>query len=162
MTWRPTKYLLDGELDNRTPGRVTGWLRLAGLRGKVSIDLNGDFHPDIRGARILLRGAYEGADPEAVNYMEGFALQQTGTAGHMTAGLPPCDWTDYPYFEWHSTANDRVVLAPARHEIRIQRPGAPGDDEIREQRRPRATRARGHSRKVPVTAVLAQPSSTNA
>ena len=27
MAWRPYENLIDGELDNRVPGRVTGWLR---------------------------------------------------------------------------------------------------------------------------------------
>ncbi len=27
MAWRPTEYLLEGELDNTTPGKVTGWMQ---------------------------------------------------------------------------------------------------------------------------------------
>ena len=30
--------------------------------------------------------------------------------GDMTAGLPPQDYAAYPYFEWYSEANGRVVL----------------------------------------------------
>jgi hypothetical protein len=30
MAWRPSEYLIDGELDNTTPGKVTGWMRFAG------------------------------------------------------------------------------------------------------------------------------------
>src|SRR3989441_295771 len=26
MAWRPYENLIDGELDNRTPGKVTGWM----------------------------------------------------------------------------------------------------------------------------------------
>ena len=27
MAWRPYENLIDGELNNRTPGKVTGWMR---------------------------------------------------------------------------------------------------------------------------------------
>ena len=46
MTWRPNKYLIEGELDNTKPGKVTGWLRFAGLQGTVTVDLKGDFDRD--------------------------------------------------------------------------------------------------------------------
>src|SRR5690242_11089716 len=52
MAWRPYANLIDGELDNRTPGKVTGWMCFY-RRGKrplrVTFDLAGDFHEDIRG-----------------------------------------------------------------------------------------------------------------
>ena len=56
MAWRPTQYLLEGELNNTTPGKVTGWLRFAGMKHQVTFDLEGDFHRDIRGASIHLTG----------------------------------------------------------------------------------------------------------
>ena len=34
MAWRPSEYLIDGELDNTNPGKVTGWMRFAGMRRK--------------------------------------------------------------------------------------------------------------------------------
>jgi hypothetical protein len=110
MAWRPHKYLLEGELDNTTPGKVTGWMRFAGLREKVTFDLEGDFHRDIRGARIRLRGMYFGEEAPAVSYMDGFAQHQQGQVGYITAGLPPANNVDYPYFEWDSNINGRVVL----------------------------------------------------
>jgi hypothetical protein len=27
MAWRPCENLIEGDLDNRTPGKVTGWMR---------------------------------------------------------------------------------------------------------------------------------------
>ena len=110
MAWRPKKYLLEGELDNTTPGKVTGWMKFAGLKDKVTFDLDGDFHRDIRGASIRIRSSYKGADAPAISYMDGFALHQQGKAGDMTAGLPPVDYVDYPYLEWYSTSNGRIVL----------------------------------------------------
>ena len=57
MAWRPYENLINRELDNRTPGKVTGWMRFFrfGKRPlKVRFDLNGDFHDDIRGKVISL------------------------------------------------------------------------------------------------------------
>ena len=167
MAWRPYENLIDGELDNRRPGRVTGWLRFF-RRGKrplwVRLDLAGDFHEDIQGKVIRL------VNPEPSDrnrdlgrtgtYMEGFSEVQRGSAGDITAGLSLGPWTEqlaqklmaqnelvwdelglqeaerarrrqefaeryrshidagdlyhpyvsYPYLEWYSDDNGRVVL----------------------------------------------------
>ena len=110
MAWRPTEYLLEGELDNTTPGKVTGWMRFAGNNQKVTFDLKGDFHRDIRGATIHFTGDGKADDVEAASYMEGFSQHQTGKVGDITAGMPPADYTDYPYLEWYGDDNGRVVL----------------------------------------------------
>ena len=89
MAWRPTRYLLEGELDNTQPGKVTGWMRFAGLKRKVTFALEGDFHRDIRGAKIRLRGDGAPDDPEAQSYVESFALTQSGKVGDITAGREP-------------------------------------------------------------------------
>jgi hypothetical protein len=110
MAWRPTEYFLEGELDNTTPGKVIGWMRFAGMKDKVAFDLDGDFHRDIRGAKIRLKNTYRGGEVEAAKYMEGFSQRQTGKAGDITAGRPPQDYVDYPYIEWYSNDNGRVVV----------------------------------------------------
>ncbi len=121
MAWRPTEYLIEGELDNSHPNKVTGWMRFAGVKEKVTFDLEGDFHRDIRGAKIRFTGdAYEDqADVEGEKYFEGFALHQTGKVGDMTAGLLPRDYLDYPYLEWYGHENGRVVieLQPVQVEV---------------------------------------------
>ncbi len=100
MAWRPTKHLLEGELDNTTPGKVTGWMRFAGLNRKVTFDLKGNFHRDIRGAKIRFKGDGNHDDPEAAGYMDSFAEHQTGKVGDMTVGLPPADYVSgSPYLE---------------------------------------------------------------
>ena len=88
-----------GELDNRTPGNVTGWM-LFFRNGKsplpVFFDLVGDFHEDIRGTMIKLsnpRPSDEYQD-EGQTYMEGFSRVQRGTAGDITAGLALGPWTE--------------------------------------------------------------------
>src|SRR5438034_7532686 len=57
MAWRPYSNLIDGELDNRVPQKVTGWIRFFRRDRKplrVILDLAGDFHEDIRGKVIRL------------------------------------------------------------------------------------------------------------
>src|SRR5512136_1616019 len=108
MAWRPTAYLLAGELDNTTPGKITGWLQFAGLPERVTFKLHGDFHRDIRGTKVRLTGAGQSDDPEAAEYMAGLAVHQTGKVGDMTAGLPPQDYVNYPYY-----ARSAVMLGSA-------------------------------------------------
>ena len=122
MAWRPTEYLIEGELNNRNPGKVTGWMKFAGMEKNVTFDLEGDFHRDIRGAKVRLRGDGESAEPEvAAKYMEGFATVQKGNVGDMTAGREPADYVSYPYWEWYAE-NGRVVieLEPDQVEILTQ------------------------------------------
>jgi len=129
MAWRPNAQLIEGELDNTTPGKVTGWMRFRGLKKKVTFDLNGNFHRDIRGAKVRLTGAgsahHEATEEEASEYMRGFALCQTGNVGDMTAGLPPADYVKYPYFEWYGDRNGRVVLELDPENIEILTPPIP-------------------------------------
>lgn len=110
MAWRPSHYLIEGEIDNTEPGVVTGWLRFAGLDEPVKLQLEGNAHRDMRGAKLRLRGDAAHDGDEAAKYMEGFALQQIGDAGDITAGRPPADYVSYPYLEWYSQQNGRVVL----------------------------------------------------
>jgi len=122
MAWRPTEYLIEGELDNRNPGKVTGWMKFAGMQKNVTFNLEGDFHRDIRGAKVRLRGDGESANAEeAEKYMEGFAQHQTGSTGDMTAGREPADYVSYPYWEWYAE-NGRVVveLEPDQVELLTQ------------------------------------------
>src|SRR6266852_5705698 len=101
MAWRPHLNLLDGELSNRVPGKVTGWMRFFRRRRRplrVVFDLEGDFHEDIRGSDVVLKND----DPverdisfgKDKTYMEGFDRMQRGTVGNMTAGLPLGPWTE--------------------------------------------------------------------
>ena len=112
MAFRPTQYLVEGELDNTNPGKVIGWMTFAGMKDKVTLDLEGNFHRDIRGAKIHFTGdAYEDStDVDSGNYFEGFAQHQTGKAGDITAGLPPHDYGRDVYIEWFEQENGRVVL----------------------------------------------------
>jgi hypothetical protein len=98
MAWRPTRYLQEGELDNTQPNKVTGWMKFAGMKEKVTFDLEGNFHRDIRGAKIRFRGGADENESGAEEYMQSFAQHQTGKAGDITAGLPPHDYGRVPYY----------------------------------------------------------------
>ena len=65
MAWRPSGYLIEGELDNTKRGKVTGWMRFVGLSRNVTFDLKGDFHRDIRGTRIRFKGDHGGDASDA-------------------------------------------------------------------------------------------------
>jgi hypothetical protein len=100
MAWRVSAYLIEGELDNTHLGKVTGWMRFAGMKEKMTFDLTGDFHRDIRGAKIHFTGSASETDPpaDAEDYLDGLAVEQTGKVGDITAGLPPRDYGDAPYY----------------------------------------------------------------
>ena len=111
MAWRPTDYLIEGILDNTAQGKVTGWMKFAGLNENVNFDLEGNFHRDIRGAKIRLRGDGEIANlQQATAYMQDFSILQKGKVGDMTAGKEPADYVEYPYFEHYGEDNGRVVI----------------------------------------------------
>ena len=120
MAWRPTEQLIEGELDNTEPNRVTGWIQFAGLHQKVTFDLEGNFHRDIRGAKIRFTGEGKADDTEAARYMESFSLTQTGRVGDITSGGPPYDYgKDSVYIEWYGVDNGRVVIEPNPNRIEI-------------------------------------------
>ena len=122
MAWRPSEQLIEGVLDNTAPNKVTGWMKFAGTKEKVVFDLEGNFHRDIRGAKVRLCGDGESADQqEAEKYMEGFSTLQKGKVGDMTAGLPPCDYgaLGEAYFEWYGDDNGRVVLEIGTDQIEL-------------------------------------------
>ncbi|MHC4104895.1 MAG: DUF2958 domain-containing protein [Planctomycetota bacterium] len=111
MAWRPTEQFIEGVLDNTVPNKVTGWMKFVGMEEKVVFDLEGNFHRDIRGAKIKLSGDGKSADTNKdAQYMKGFDLLQKGKVGDMTAGRTPQDYVDYGYFEWYSDANGRCVI----------------------------------------------------
>ena len=121
MAWRPAEYLEAGEIDNTNPGLVTGWIKFAGREEKITIVLQGNFHRDIRGAKIRFTGdALEAVDlDKARATLQGFATEQTGKAGDITAGLVPVDFVDYPYIEWYSDRNGRVVMELDPNQVEV-------------------------------------------
>lgn len=127
MAWRPYQNLIEGELDNTTPGEVSGWIKFVGMKEVVKIELAGNFHRDIRGAKIRFHnpnpseasqgGPDQGNSPGS--YMDGFSPIQTGKVGDITAGLPPADYLRRPYVEWYSHQNGRVVLEMSPEQVEV-------------------------------------------
>lgn len=167
MAWRPTEYLLDGELDNTNPGKVTGWMRFAGMKQKIICDLKGNFHRDIRGAKIRFTGNGVENDPKAASYMHGMSVEQTGEVGDITAGLPPADYVRYPYIEIYSEQNGRVVIELAPDQIEVigrPIPACESDPISREEQAGKMARfiaglseAAGAIAIVPGTGIVADP-----
>jgi hypothetical protein len=101
MAWRPYENLIDGELDNHIPGKVSGWIRFM-RRGKqplrATFDLIGDFHEDIRGTVIRLSNPTPSDRSASLDregtYMDGFSAVQRGEVGDITAGFSLGPWTE--------------------------------------------------------------------
>jgi len=128
MAWRPYDNLTEGELDNTVPGKVTGWIRFLGMDEPVRLDLDGDFHRDIRGAKIRFHNSHASdrnqngvlGEVRPESYMKGFSPLQAGQAGDITAGLPPYDYgAGQVYIEWYSEENGRVVLELEPEQVEV-------------------------------------------
>lgn len=61
MAWMQLENFVDGKLDNRTPGRVTAWMRFypKGRPVRVAFKLAGDFRGDLRGKTIRFIGTLQ-------------------------------------------------------------------------------------------------------
>ncbi len=160
MAWRPHDNLMDGVLDNTQSGRVTGWLRFVGLPGPVRLELEGDFHRDIRGAQLAVRRPVRLISAEeACARMRGFAAIQAGQVGDITAGLSPCDYGDYPYIEWYSKQNGRVVLELSPQEATVVGTPLPWEEQeplsrtVLDERLLEFVEGMQHERRVPVIIV---------
>ncbi|HUT56332.1 MAG TPA: hypothetical protein VNA25_00495, partial [Phycisphaerae bacterium] len=98
---------------------------------------------------------------DRAKYLEGFSLTQTGEVGDMTAGLPPQDYVNYPYFEWYSEANGRVVLELEPEQVEVVGtpiPAVESDPISRaEQEGKMANFLAGMGRELQVPVVLVKP-----
>lgn len=136
MAWRIRENVLSGEIDNRTKGRVSGFLEMAGGGGRILLDLEGNAHPDLAGSLIRFRNprkpTFRSGD------FEGFAREQKGHAGDITASHRVKDllvsteaflamdeearsnayrWANCLYLEWYGRTNGRIVMEGIGYEI---------------------------------------------
>ncbi len=117
---------MEGILDNTKPGQVTGWIKFY-REGKepltVTLALAGDCHRDLQGKRFRISNPNPTerfpADESGRSYVDGLDPVQTGQAGDITAGDPPRDYVGYPYIEWYSESNGRMVLELERNQLEI-------------------------------------------
>ncbi len=138
MAWRIHEHVLRGEIDNRTRGRVTGNVWLAGVAKPIVLDLEGDCHPDLAGCALT----FENPAPIALATRPP-ALRQSGTAGDITAarkvrvfdipvaeaymmlkrgGKPPEHMANSLYLEWYSDLNGRIVIESSDYRLQISEP----------------------------------------
>ena len=138
MAWRIHEHLLRGEIDNRTRGRVTGRIWLAGGAEPLVLELAGDCHPDLAGCTLT----FENPAPIPLTTRPPAAVQR-GTAGDITAarkvrvfdipvreaylllkagGTPPEHLANCLYLEWFSELSGRVVIESADYRLQVSAP----------------------------------------
>ena len=79
MAWRLHEHVLRGKIDNRTRGRVSGEIWLAGIDEPLVLELTGDCAPDLAGCEL----SFQNPDPIPMATKPP-APQQRGPAGDMT------------------------------------------------------------------------------
>ncbi len=135
MAWRPSDWVLEGELDNTTPGWTIGWIRLEGRAEPLKLKVAGNCHPDLAGWKFRIVRTEPSPDRvEPIDYT-GIATDQSGTIGDVTADQmlqhyegtteeflrlcrvgkrPPTSLRKALYLEWYSRRNGRVVIQCTR------------------------------------------------
>ena len=138
MAWRLHEHVLRGRIDNRTRGRVTGEIWLAGIDQPLVLELTGDCAPDLAGCEL----GFE--NPDAIPMAtKPPAPQQRGPAGDITAArkvrvfdvptdeaiamsrrseTPPEHMANAVYLEWFSERSGRVVIESADYRLQISEP----------------------------------------
>jgi hypothetical protein len=138
MAWRLHEHVLRGKIDNRTRGRVTGEIWLAGIDQPLVLELAGDCAPDLVGCEL----SFENPDPIPMTTKPP-APQQRGPAGNITAArkvrlfdvpieealamsrrgeTPPEHMANALYVEWFSERSGRVVIESADYRLQISEP----------------------------------------
>ena len=135
MAWRRTEQILDGELDNTTPGWTIGWIRLRGRTEPLRLKLAGNCHPDLAGWKFRIIRTEPDPDGDEPTNLTGIMTDQSGTIGDVTADQllqhyecstgeflrlchegqrPPTALRKALYLEWFSNRNGRVVIQSTR------------------------------------------------
>ena len=127
-----SRWVKEGFLDNRTPGRVVGRITFAGI-GPVEFLLRGDFKGEIQGRLIRFHNPSFVDDDLAGHVIGDLENPQTGEVSLMSFDphphLPP-----HPYLEWFSDRQNhyRIELATGAAEIAGVDEARALDHEIRE------------------------------
>ena len=118
------RWVKEGFLDNRTPGRVVGRITFAAI-GPVEFLLRGDFRGEIQGTLIAFSNPSFVDDDLAGQVLGDLENPQTGEVSLMSFDphphLPP-----HPYFEWFSDRDNHCRIELAMGVARIA-----GADEAR-------------------------------
>lgn len=138
MAWRLHEHVLRGKIDNRTRGRVSGEIWLAGIDEPLILELTGNCAPDLAGCELSFE------NPNAIPMTtKPPAPQQCGPAGDLTAACrmrvfdvpieealamsrhgetPPEHIANAVYLEWFSERSGRVVIESADYRLQISGP----------------------------------------
>jgi hypothetical protein len=152
MAFRIHDSVVRGEIDNRTKGIVRGKIWLEGLPEPLTLDLEGNAHPDLAGCLLTFTNPGERfAHP----HLDLLTREQCGVAGDLTASRkarvfdvpveeayamskrkekPPEHLANSLYLEWFSETNGRVVVESADYELAISAPQWQLTSEENEQR----------------------------
>lgn len=153
MAWRIDPYVIRGEIDNRTRGRVAGRIWFVGRSVPVEIELAGNAWRDLAGRRV----EFTNPEPQP-GLATSFATLQRGVVGDITASrkvkvpeIPleqigeyyarrqpfPWHWGNSLHLEWFSECNGRVVIESAHFQLTIADAATwdMAEAEEREQRR---------------------------
>ncbi|WP_417731626.1 hypothetical protein, partial [Rosistilla oblonga] len=85
MAWRPSDWVLEGELDNRTLDWTVGWIRLRDREEPLQLKLLGNCHPDLAGWKFQIVRTDPIPDWVGEPNYDGIATDQSGTIGDVTA-----------------------------------------------------------------------------
>lgn len=135
MAWRIDEQIVRGEIDNRTPGLITGKLWLIGRDEPVELQLEGNPWRDLAGHVLK----FTNPEPKP-GTGEDLPNLQKGTVGDMTASrkvrVPDCSmdelmkyyeakepfpwhWGNSLYLEWFSETHGRVVIESASYQLEL-------------------------------------------
>ena len=111
------RWVKEGFLDNRTPGRVAGRITFAAI-GSVEFLLRGDFKGEIQGKLIIFGNPSFVDDDLAGHVLGDLENPQTGEVSLMSFDphphLPP-----HPYLEWFSDRDNHYRIELAAGAARI-------------------------------------------
>ncbi len=112
-----SRWVKEGFLDNRTPGRVVGRITFAGI-GPVEFLLRGDFKGEIQGRLIIFSNPSFQDDDLAGQVLGDVENPQTGEVSLMSFDPHP-HLSPHPYLEWFSDRQNhyRIELASGEAEI---------------------------------------------
>jgi len=136
MAWRIDQHVLKGEIQNCTPGTVSGLIWLKGLNKPMELKLKGNCYRDLAGAKLT----FENPEPFEGDYT-GLDILQDGVVGDITAskkvkvpvdpetvigdfidGKAPYVIGNCLYLEWFSERNGRVLIETTEFKWNVSLP----------------------------------------
>lgn len=140
MAFRIHDSIVRGEIDNRVKGIVRGRLWIEGRTEPITLELQGNAHPDLAGCLLTFTNPH----PRIPHpHLDSLHPLQRGSIGDLTASRkvrvfdipledalsmihrhekPPEHMANCLYLEWFSDANGRVVVESTDYEVTLSPP----------------------------------------